>query len=131
MDRSMVEVLLAQGMNQNEAYERLALYYQMLAEGCTRAEARKALRSESASDYLSRLVSAAIRGIIDKGFQPEEVEDAIDQYYHPWVPKIPYEFTETDANRVSDHSLDQEFSVGAEIEEQLADLIREDRHEEE
>lgn len=124
MERSMVEVLLAQGMNQNEAYERLALYYQMLAEGCTRAEARKALRSESASDYLSRLVSAAIRGIIDKGFQPEEVEDAIDRYYHPWV-------TKTDTNRVSDHSLDQEFSVGAEIEEELADLIREDRHEEE
>lgn len=121
MDKSMVEVLLAQGLSENEAYERIALYYQMLAEGCSRAEARKALRSDNALDYLERLVSAAIRGIIDKGFQPEEVEDAIDRYYHPWTPKIPYEFPET---RISEYP-NPETSEYDPITDELEEYIRE------
>lgn len=125
MDKSMVEVLLAQGLSENEAYERIALYYQMLAEGCTRAEARKALRSDNALDYLERLVSAAIRGIIDKGFQPEEVEDAINQYYRPWSPKIPYEFPETPSRGGISEYPDPEVSEYDPITDELEEYIRE------
>ena len=130
----MVEVLVAQGLSEKEAYERIALYYQMLAEGCSRVEARRALRSDAALSYLNTLVSAAIRGIIDKGFQPEEVEDAINLYYHPCTPRIPYEFNDPNTQcKLSDYPLDQTLTSGEmdEINDELIDLIREDRAQDE
>ena len=99
---------MAQGMSKSEAFQRIALYYQLLAEGCTRAEARRAFRSAHALSYLEKLVSSAIHGIIEKGFQPEEVEDAIQEYYRPFTLENSCEFdVEENAGAVSDFPLGQ------------------------
>lgn len=128
MDNSMVEVLMAQGMSKSEAFQRIALYYQLLAEGCTRAEARRAFRSAHALSYLEKLVSSAIHGIIEKGFQPEEVEDAIQEYYRPFTLENSCEFdVEENAGAVSDFPLDEEPTA---VVEELGDLIRDDREKE-
>lgn len=133
MDNSMVEVLMAQGMSQNEAYQRIAVYYQMLSEGCSRVEARKALRSDNALSYLGKLVNAAIRGIINKGFQPEEVEEAINEYYHPFTPEDPCEFdVPSVCEKVSDFPLDPihaESEDSENVAEELNEFIRDDRGE--
>ena len=125
MDNSMVEVLMAQGMSKSEAYQRIALYYQLLAEGCTRSEARRAFRSANALSYLEKLVSAAIHGIIEKGFQPEEVEDAINEYYRPFALEYPCEF-DVRTGAVSEFPLNEERTA---VENELGDLIRDDREE--
>lgn len=108
MDNLISDVLKAQGMSENEAYEKLSTYYQMLAEGCTRAEARVVFRPENADAYLVKLVSSAIRGIIAKGFHPEEVEDAIMRYYNPSLPALPF--------RVSRYPLDTDDTMAVEEE---------------
>lgn len=127
----MVEVLMAQGMSRNEAYQRIAVYYQMLSEGYDRVEARKALRSDNALSYLGKLVSAAIRGIIAKGFQPEEVEEAISEYYHPFTPEDPCEFkVPTTHEKVSDFPLDQSYEA-YEVEESYDKATEEGSVEEE
>ena len=107
---TMVEVLLAQGLSKEEAYKRVSSYYQMLSEGCSRVEARQAFRTDASFSHLKILVSSAIRSIIDKGYQPEEVEDAIYEYYHPSKDcrRIGFIQQATPTSLVSDNSLDEE-----------------------
>lgn len=83
MDKSMVDALIAQGMSRKEAYDKMSYYYQSLAEGRSRSEARRALRSAGCIEYLNKLVRAAFRDICSKGFNPEEVVEAMMLYCNP------------------------------------------------
>lgn len=120
MDNLISDILKAQGMTEHEMYGRLSTYYQMLAEGCSRTEARTVFRPDSADAYLRKLVSTAVRSIIEKGFHPEEVEDAIMRYYHPSLPMFPF----PGLDRVSDFPLDPQSPT---VEDELGSLISEDR----